>query len=101
MPHLIYGGRLWRFASDELSIPASCAASSRCLWSVLLLIIMGLAAQSIEECSGQGYYIMGYLIASLCVQIVNVVCEVCIIRHSIKVTSFGFQNSSVSQVLIL
>jgi hypothetical protein len=86
MPHLIYGGRLWRFASDELSLPASCAASSRCVWTVLLVIIIALTAQSIEDCSGQGYYILGYLLASLCLQLVNIVCEVCIIRHSIRVS---------------
>ena len=85
MPHLIYGGRLWRFASDELSIPASCAASSRSLWSILLLIIIALTMQSIQDCSGQGHYILGYLIASLCVQFINIACEICIIRHSIKV----------------
>lgn len=85
MPHLIYGGRLWRFGSDELSLPASCAATSRGLWLVMLIIIIALTAQSIEECADQGYYIMGYLLASLAVQAINVVCEVCIIRHSIRV----------------
>ena len=76
---------MWRFASDELSLPASCAASSRCIWTVILFIIIALTAQSVEECSGQGYYIMGYLIASVGVQVINIICEVCIIRHSIRV----------------
>ena len=85
MPHLIYGGRLWRFSSDELSLPASCAASSRCLWSVLLLLLLGLTAQSVQQCSGQGHFILGYLLAALALQAVNVACEVCIIRHSLRV----------------
>jgi len=83
MPHLIYGGRHWRVASDELSIPSSCAAVSRFMWSIMLTVVLAYSTSPLTtECS-DGWLIVTFLSLSLVVSVAAILCEMLIVKYSL------------------
>lgn len=85
MPHLVFAGRYWRFAGDEIFLPGFCAMFWRLVWSSLLVIIIAVTFNGISTCS-DGWLILSYLFVSLGSFLLAIFCEVALIVVSLKGT---------------
>lgn len=86
MPHLVYGGRHWRVSSDELSIPASCAAISRFMWSIMLTVVLAYSSKPLTSECTDGWLVVTFLSLSLIVSLAAIGCEMLIVKHSLHGT---------------
>eukprot|EP01041_Mallomonas_annulata_P007760 gene7760-15877_t len=101
MPHLIFCDRYWRVASDEFSIPSSCAMAGRLIWSGLLCATVLLTYPKLASCY-DGWIILFYLCLSIISFWLSVICEGCLLTISLKGTIVDTDaRSSLSTYLIL
>lgn len=80
MPHLVFCGRYWRIAGDELSLPTVCAVVGRIVWSIVLMAIL-VTTTSRSTCS---YGLTAYLSTALFLFVSSILCEVWLIRVSLQ-----------------
>ena len=79
MPHLIFGGRYYRVAADELPLPMVCVLVGRVIWTGLLGIALAGAIQNTPgaDCATGWYALPTYLemaVGIFCLSIVNCAC---------------------------
>jgi len=83
MPHLRYCNRYWYIAGDELSVPALCSISARTAWTALITVVTAIAFDNLSGCSN-GWVLQSYLIATIGMFVLSVICDGCIIHASLK-----------------
>lgn len=84
MPHLKYYGRVLHIAGDELAIPALCSISGRAFWVVLMSIAYGISYHTFTDCNQDGWVQQFYLLGSIVLFTVTIVCELFLIHVSTK-----------------
>ena len=98
MPHLVFCGRYWRVAGDELSLPTICAVIGRIVWTVLLLVILSYTSHS-SACS---YGLTSYLAVSIVLFVSSILCEVSLIRISLQGSIVEtHRRSGIGKILLL
>ena len=98
MPHLVFCGRYWRLAGDELSLPTICAVVGRVIWTCFLLIILSITTKS-SACS---YGLTSYLSVSILLFVSSILCEVSLIRISLQGSMVEtHRRSGIGKVLLL
>jgi hypothetical protein len=83
MPHLRYCNRYWYIAGDELSVPALCSISVRIIWTALVIIVTAIASNKLDGCSN-GWVLQLFLILSIIIFVLNIICDGFIINASLK-----------------
>lgn len=98
MPHLVFCGRYWRVAGDELSLPTICAVIGRIVWTVILLVILSYTSHS-SACS---YGLTSYLAVSIVLFVSSILCEVSLIRISLQGSIVEtHRRSGIGKILML
>jgi hypothetical protein len=85
MPHFHYCGRYWRFGGDELSLPSLCSILARVVYTAFIVAVLGVTASSLQAC-GDGWVIELYLILSIALFCIAVLCDVMLMRVSLQGT---------------
>jgi hypothetical protein len=83
MPHLRYCNRYWYIAGDELSVPALCSISVRIVWTALVIVVTAIASGNLDGCSN-GWVLQLFLISSIIIFVLNIICDGFIINASLK-----------------
>lgn len=75
MPRLVFYGRYYRVASDELWLLGGCAVVGRIFWTAFLCATIGVSAHFVGHCP-QGWLMFLYLSLSVLLFAISIVCEI-------------------------
>jgi len=91
MPHLKFANRYWHVAGDELSCPGICSMSGRIFWTVLITTVYACSFDQLTDC-GSGWILQTYLLASIALFMLSILCDALIINTSLKGTMIAAEE---------